>query len=228
VLAAAALAGAGLVILPLIERRTPGGLLPFELFGNRPFSAALTVAGLMTFGMYALIFLLPLYFQTLLGDGAFRAGVRLLPLSVAFVLVSQRNGRIVQAIGERATMAGGMAAMGVGELLSAFGSAATSYWLVAAALCVAGVGLGLNTAAVNSVPCPARQASAPAPPPAFSTPRAWSARRSASRSSARSLPTASVRGRAPKALVLACAPRWRFGGGAELAGALVALRFIRS
>jgi MFS family permease len=150
VLASASLAGLGLPALIVVERRTPGGLVPFELFGRRPFSAALMVAGLMTFGMYALLFLMPLYFQTLRGDGALMAGVRLLPLSVAFVLVSQCNGAILQAIGTRATMAWGMTAMGIGELLSACVSAATSHWLVAGALCLVGVGLGLNTAAVNS------------------------------------------------------------------------------
>jgi MFS family permease len=48
-------------------------------------------------------------------------------------------------------MAAGMAAMGIGELALAFLSASTSWWLVATALGVVGVGLGLNTAPVNSV-----------------------------------------------------------------------------
>ena len=74
--------------------RTRGGLVPFELFRSRPFSASLAVAGLMTFGMYAQLFLLPLYFQTLRGDSTLMAGVHMLPMSVAFFLVSQSSGRI--------------------------------------------------------------------------------------------------------------------------------------
>lgn len=151
VLLAATLALAGTVAFVRIEQRTPGGLVPFALFAIRPFSASLAIAGLMTFGMYALLFLVPLYFQTVRGDDPLMAGVRLLPLSVAFAAVSQLSGRIVPAIGPRAAMACGMAAMGLGELSLALVSATTSQWLLAAALVVTGVGLGLNTAPVNSV-----------------------------------------------------------------------------
>jgi EmrB/QacA subfamily drug resistance transporter len=150
VVLAAVLALAGGAAFALIERRMRNGLVPFALFASRPFSASLAIAGLMTFGMYALLFLAPLCFQTVLGDGPLMAGVRLLPLSLAFVVVSQLSGRIVQAIGTRAAMACGMAAMGVGELAFAL-SATESYWASAAAFCLTGVGLGLNTAPVNSV-----------------------------------------------------------------------------
>jgi EmrB/QacA subfamily drug resistance transporter len=151
ILAAVALAAAGATVFALVERRTPGGLVPFALFGSRPFSAALAIAGLMTFGMYAMLFLVPLYFQSVRGDDPLTAGARLLPMSVAFVAVSQLSGHIVQAIGLRAAMACGLAAMGAGELGLALASASTSSWLLAGTLCIVGVGLGLNTAPVNSV-----------------------------------------------------------------------------
>jgi MFS family permease len=150
-LAAALLAVAGAIAFALAERGNSRGLVPFALFASRPFAASLAVAGLMTFGMYALLFLMPLYFQVVLGASPLAAGLRLLPLSVAFVLVSQASGRIVHALGFRATMTAGMAAMGVGELLCCISGAHTPFALVAAALVVVGVGLGLNTAPVNNV-----------------------------------------------------------------------------
>ena len=151
VLLGAALGAAGGLAFVLIEQRTQGGLVPFALFRHRPFSASLAIAGLMTFGMYALLFLVPLYFQTLRGDAPLAAGIHLLPMPVAFFLVSQASGRIVGALGPRATMAAGMAAMGAGELALALVSADTAYPAIGAALAVVGVGLGLNTAPVNSV-----------------------------------------------------------------------------
>jgi MFS transporter, DHA2 family, methylenomycin A resistance protein len=151
VLAAAAIVAVAAVTFAFLERGNPHGLVPFEVFRSRPFSAALAIAGLMTFGMYALLFLMPLYFQTLLGDSPLMAGVRLLPLSVVFVAVSRWNGRIVERIGIRASMAAGMAAMGAGELVLAFVPRDAGPWLVPAALGIVGVGLGLNTAPVNSV-----------------------------------------------------------------------------
>jgi MFS family permease len=146
-----ALSGIGAVAFVRVERKAHSGLVPFELFRSRPFSAALAVAGLMTFGMYALLFLMPLYFQTLRDATPLMAGVRMLPLSVAFVAVSQWNGPIMRAIGPRGTMAWGMAAMGIGALLCGLFATDSGYWLIAAALTVVGVGLGLNTAPVNSV-----------------------------------------------------------------------------
>jgi len=151
VLLGLALSGIGAVAFVRVERKAHSGLVPFELFRSRPFSAALAVAGLMTFGMYALLFLMPLYFQTLRDATPLMAGVRMLPLSVAFVAVSQWNGPIMRAIGPRGTMAWGMAAMGIGALLCGLFATDSGYWLIAAALTVVGVGLGLNTAPVNSV-----------------------------------------------------------------------------
>jgi MFS transporter, DHA2 family, methylenomycin A resistance protein len=118
VLAAAVVTGLGAIAFVLVERGNARGLVPFEVFRSRPFSAALAIAGLMTFGMYALLFLMPLYFQTLLGDSPLMAG---------------------------------MAAMGAGELVLAFVSRDAGPWLVPGALAIVGVGLGLNTAPVNSV-----------------------------------------------------------------------------
>ena len=150
-LAAALLGVVGAIAFVLVERGNARGLVPFALFTSRPFGASLAVAGLMTFGMYALLFLMPLYFQVVLGGSPLDAGLRLLPLSVAFVAVSQASGRIVHALGFRVTMTAGMAAMGAGELLCSVAGAHTPYALAAAALVVVGVGLGLNTAPVNNV-----------------------------------------------------------------------------
>ena len=151
VLAAAAAAALAGLVFARLQRANPAGLVPFALFGSRPFSAALAIAGLMTFGMYALLFLVPLYFQTMRGQSALMAGIHLLPLSVAFVIVSRWNGAIVRTLGSRITMATGMGAMAVGEGLCAAFSSHANAWTIATALCVTGVGLGLNTAPVNSV-----------------------------------------------------------------------------
>jgi EmrB/QacA subfamily drug resistance transporter len=151
VLGAAGVAAAGAAAFFLIERRSANGLVPFELFGNAQFSASLAIATLMTFTMYALIFLMPLSFQVLRGDSPIVAGLRMLPMSVAFFLVSQQSGRIVEAIGARASLAGGMALIGAGQVLAGFAPAgAGGAWEVALGFGLAGVGLGLGTAPVNN------------------------------------------------------------------------------
>ena len=73
------------------------GLVPLSMLSNRVFSASLGIATAMTFGMYAMLFLTPLYLQSARGASALVAGLELLPMSVTFVLVSQLSGRIANA-----------------------------------------------------------------------------------------------------------------------------------
>ncbi|WP_458760697.1 MFS transporter [Afipia sp. TerB] len=136
----------------LFERGRPGAMVPLDLFGNREFNAALAIAGLMTFGMYAMLFLTPLYLQAITGASAFIAGLELMPISLAFVIVSQCSGTLMNRFGARAMLVGGMGSMGGGLLLLAAAvTAQPNLWLVQGALIVIGVGLGLNTAPVNAV-----------------------------------------------------------------------------
>ena len=146
-------AGSALAALAFVwvEARTPGPLLPLSLFGQPVFSAALAVAGLMTFGMYALLFIMPLYFQTVRGSSPFIAGLELLPMSVSFVVVSQSVGYLANRLGPRVVMTVGMVSMGFGALALACITEDTSLTLIETALVVVGVGLGLNTAPVNGV-----------------------------------------------------------------------------
>jgi MFS transporter, DHA2 family, methylenomycin A resistance protein len=128
-----------------------GALVPLPIFKNRVFSASLVVAGCMTFGMYAMLFLVPLYFQTERGNSALVAGLQLLPMSVAFVVVSQLSGKIANELGPRVPMTAGMALMGIGLLMLALIPVYESLALIEAALLIIGCGLGLNTGPVNSV-----------------------------------------------------------------------------
>jgi DHA2 family methylenomycin A resistance protein-like MFS transporter len=151
ILSIAALAIAALVLFVWVESRTSGPLLPLSFLRRPVFSAALASAGLMTFGMYALLFIMPLYFQIMRGATPFVAGLELLPMSASFVIVSQLVGYFANTCGPRAVMTIGMACMGVGELALAFIGADTNLVMVSTALFVVGIGLGLNTAPVNGV-----------------------------------------------------------------------------
>ncbi len=142
---------AGLAFVWFETGRT-GAMVPLDMFGNGAFNAALAIAALMTFGMYAMLFLTPLYLQSAIGSTAFQAGLQLLPLSLAFVAVSNASGALTARFGARAMLVGGMACMGGGLLmLAALVAAKKNIWAVEAALLVIGVGLGLNTGPVNAV-----------------------------------------------------------------------------
>ncbi len=138
-------------VLFLLRQAGTGALVPFSMFKNRAFSASLSVAAGMTFGMYAMLFLTPLYLQAARGDSALIAGVELLPMSVTFVVVSQLSGKIANRFGPRLPMTLGMAMMGSGLFMLALIALDDRLFLIEAALTVIGCGLGLNTGPVNAV-----------------------------------------------------------------------------
>jgi DHA2 family methylenomycin A resistance protein-like MFS transporter len=130
---------------------TDAALVPVPMLKNRTFSACLTVAAAMTFGMYAMLFLVPLYLQSARGASAVLAGLELLPMSVTFVVVSQMSGRTANALGPRIPMSLGMAMMSAGLLMLALLPFADSLSLIEGALLIIGCGLGLNTGPLNAV-----------------------------------------------------------------------------
>jgi EmrB/QacA subfamily drug resistance transporter len=134
-----------------MQARTDNGLVPLSILKSKVFSASLGIAAAMTFGMYAMLFLTPLYLQAARGSSALTAGFELLPMSVAFVIVSQLSGRIANRFGPRLPMTAGMAAMGTGLFMLALIALNDSFVLIETALLVIGCGLGLNTAPVNAV-----------------------------------------------------------------------------
>jgi len=150
-LSVAATALAALVIFVWVEARTPGAMLPFEFLRRPVFAATLAVAGLMTFGIYALLFIMPLYFQTMQGASSFVASLKLLPMPLSFFIVSQLVGQLNIRFGPRAVMTTGTACMGIGALALAFIGEQTSLVTIATALLIVGIGLGLSTAPVNGI-----------------------------------------------------------------------------
>lgn len=111
----------------------------------------MAVASLMTFGMYGMLFLVPLYLQQQRGASVIAAGLELLPLSILYVIVSHRSGPLATRFGARAAMTSGMGAIGIGLLLLSFVTADTSLYVIELELELLGIGLGLNTGPVNSV-----------------------------------------------------------------------------
>ena len=147
-LAIALIAGAAFLML---EARTEGALLPLAILKRRGLAVSMAVASMMTFGMYGMLFLVPLYLQQQRGASVIAAGLELLPLSILYVIISHRSGPLATRFGARAAMTGGMALLGIGLLLLSFVTAETSLYMIEFDLAILGIGLGLNTGPVNSV-----------------------------------------------------------------------------
>lgn len=162
-LAIAVLAALSAAVLFLIVERRQGeaALVPLPLFRQASFAGAVAATAAMTFGMYGLLFLLPLTWQG--GANGARplspveAGLALMPMAIVFVLVSRRSGALAERCGARAATAGGTAIIGLGLIVASLTQAGRPMWLAQAGLLLTGLGMGVNTGplmgvAVGSVP----------------------------------------------------------------------------
>ncbi|SCC91551.1 Major facilitator superfamily MFS_1 [Thiomonas sp. X19] len=131
------------------ERRTgAGAMIPLPLLRNRRLAAVHGVAMAMTFGMYGVLFLLPLNWLRGGVLDATGAGLALLPMSLAFVALSHRSGPWSVRFGTRRLMVGGMGLIGAGIAVLALTHAGQHLWLAEAGLFLTGVGMALNTGPV--------------------------------------------------------------------------------
>ena len=151
-IAALALSAAALFCFLALERRAgPAALVPLDMFRNHNFCGAIAATASMTFGIYGMIFLMPLVWQASGVLGPEGAGIALMPCALVFFLVSSRSGHLTQRIGVRAMTAGGTAIIGIGLLVLATTHGGLPLPLAAVGLTLTGIGMGLNTGPLMSV-----------------------------------------------------------------------------
>lgn len=161
-LAVAALAG----FLRVERRRGAAALIPLDLFKAAGLRGSVVATAAMTFGMYGLLFLLPLNWQQSGRFDSTEAGLALLPMALLFVLISPLSGRLQERLGMRVMTAGGVAIIGAGLALLGVGGDQASLLRDEIGLSLAGIGMGIATgplmgAAVGAVE-PARAGTASA------------------------------------------------------------------
>ena len=139
---------AALLFMRAERRAGPGAMIPLSLLRNARLAAVNGVAAAMTFGMYGVLFLLPLVWQRGGVLDASGAGVALLPMSLAFVVLSHRSGPWSKRFGVRTMMVLGMALIGAGIAVLGTTHAGQRLELAAFGLFLTGVGMALNTGPV--------------------------------------------------------------------------------
>jgi MFS transporter, DHA2 family, methylenomycin A resistance protein len=151
-IAAAALACVSLPLFWMIERRRgDAALLPLDLFRIRPFRGAILATAGMTFGMYGVLFLLPMSWQSAGVLNAVGAGLALVPMAAIFALVSPFSGFLTDRFGSRTTTSGGVALIGCGLCVLAAVAGARSIVPAVVGLGLTGLGMGVATGPLFAV-----------------------------------------------------------------------------
>lgn len=150
---------AGIVSIALFvwleNRRAAAGkpvLVDLSLFRIPTFSAGVVAALIVAFGEFGLLFALPLVLQGALGYTALGTGWIIVALAAGTFLISGMLPRISRMLPQRTIVQIGLIleAVGVG-VLATFMSLDVPAWLIATALFIYGVGVGMATAQLTSL-----------------------------------------------------------------------------
>lgn len=132
-------------------------LIPLKLFRSSTFSMATIIGVLVGFGMFGAMMTIPLYLQLVLGSNPTESGFQTLPMVLGIMIAAIGSGQIIARTGKyRIFPILGTAFLSLGFFTLTFIKWDSSYWFVAAAMLLIGLGLGqmmqtLTLASQNSV-----------------------------------------------------------------------------
>jgi len=131
------------------ERRAPDPILPPRLFGNPTFLRGVLIAFFASLGLFGATFLLPLYFQLVLGVAAARSGLLVMPFLVATVVGAFVSGQYARRIGRtKAIVLVALSACVAGFAGLAILTGSAPLWLVLGCTVLLGVGTGATMPSV--------------------------------------------------------------------------------
>lgn len=147
--------GAGLAVAFLRAQRAAGdrALLPPRLFARRAFAAGNGASFLLVASLFSAVFFFAQFQQTALGQGPLDAGLRLLPWTATLFFVAPVAGRLVDRVGERPLLAGGLLAQSAGlAWIALVADPSMSYISMVLPMMLAGCGVSAALpAAINAV-----------------------------------------------------------------------------
>jgi len=143
---------AGLAVLAgfaVWERASSHPMLNLQFFRRPSFSAAVGSNGLALFGLGGSMFVLTQFLQFNLGYSALEAGVRMLPIAAAIVVVAPLSAVAVRVAGTKLTTAAGLLLIAAGLWQVSHASVAWTYTDTLPGLIMTGIGAALVMPAVS-------------------------------------------------------------------------------
>jgi MFS family permease len=128
-------------------------MVPMRFFGSSAFASGIASSFFFYASMYGVLFFLPQFLQTAQGVGPFGAGVRLLPWTATLFVVAPFAGKLVNRIGERPLVVGGLILQALGMAwIGLITTPGLAYVELVLPLIVAGAGVSMAMpAAQNAV-----------------------------------------------------------------------------
>jgi EmrB/QacA subfamily drug resistance transporter len=151
-----AVSALGLTAFAFVERRVRVPMVDFGFFGSKTFLGASLVAFIVSFAMLAMFFFIAIYMQDVEHYSPLQAGIRFLPTTLCIIVISPLAGRLVDRIGPRPLMTGGLVLVAISLFWQSHLKLGSGFAFLAPSFFFMGVGMGfimtpMSTAAMNAV-----------------------------------------------------------------------------
>ncbi|MGH3588606.1 MAG: DHA2 family efflux MFS transporter permease subunit, partial [Pseudonocardia sp.] len=133
-----------LVLFPFIELAVEHPLLDIRVFRIWPYTNSLLLISVLSVGLFAALFYIPVYLQQARGLGAFEAGLLLMPQALVMAVFMPMAGRLYDRIGARWPATIGLLIVAWATWLLRDLTVVTSEGEIIGLLCLRAVGMGLS------------------------------------------------------------------------------------
>jgi EmrB/QacA subfamily drug resistance transporter len=106
-----------IALFVVIELEVDDPLLDVRVFRHWPFANSLVLISVLSVGLFAVLFYVPLYMQQAKGLGAFDAGLLLLPQALVMAVIMPIAGRLYDRVGPRWPAVSGLALVALSTYL---------------------------------------------------------------------------------------------------------------
>jgi EmrB/QacA subfamily drug resistance transporter len=134
-----------------VEARVKEPMLPLGLFRIRAFTGAQVGAFAISASFFAVFLYTTIYLQQILGLSAIEAGLVYLPATMIMLVVSGATANLVEKIGARTMVAGGLLLVGIGQALLTVAAVDSSWTVFLPGEIIALIGTGLFNPAISAV-----------------------------------------------------------------------------
>ncbi|HET9655619.1 MAG TPA: DHA2 family efflux MFS transporter permease subunit [Kineosporiaceae bacterium] len=135
--------GALLTGFVVVQRRAADPLVDLRLFASAGFSWGTGLATAVSFVLFGVLFVMPQYFQAVLGTGAQGSGLRLLPLVAGLLIGAPLADRLARRIGDARAIGLGLVIIAVTFAVATQTTRGTGTLFTVAWIGVNGIGTGL-------------------------------------------------------------------------------------
>ena len=132
-----------LLVMVVHELRCPEPVLDMRLFKDKLFTLSTITSSFIQVAMVVVVYLFPLFMQSVLGQTAMQTGLVLLPSAVVTAIFMPISGKLFDKYGARYLVLSGLVIMAVSSYAMKDFNGSTSFSMMMFWLSIRGIGIGL-------------------------------------------------------------------------------------